>query len=231
MIISANQFILIPPEQYHEITSFEPDTIKLVFGFDAELTDKVMNKKLKESECSIHTETNYLRKLAEVLCTLPEEHSADASHSLYGLLSIQLRCTTEAFFFSLLQILITEEIPTEIPDGIMKSSYKQNLIDNMILLIRNNTGCGFISVDDIAEAFHISKRHLDRICVEITGKTSRKILDEERLRYIRTLLSTTQYTLHEIAFLTGFSNEQSLVRFFHRNEGYPPAQYRKKILK
>jgi len=233
IILRKDQFILITPEHYHEITAYSPNTKKLVFGFDAELTDKQLNQKLKEASCTIHEETNCLRKLAELLILLPEEQPLDLSRNLSNIISIQLRCLTEAFLFTLLPLLITEDAASAIPDSVTKNSYKQDLIDKMISYIRSSTvtGGGFVTVDDITELFHISKRHLNRICVEITGKTTRKILDEERLRYIRDLLSTTGYTLHDISFLTGFASEQSLVRFFHQREGYTPTQYRKYILK
>ena len=112
-----------------------------------------------------------------------------------------------------------------------KRFYKQETVDKIIQYIRSNTENYFETVDTIAQHFHISKRHLDRICVDVTGKTARELLDEERLRYIRELLATTSYTLHEIAFLSGFTNEQSLIRFFRQREGYTPGQYRKYILK
>ncbi len=233
IFLEKNQFILITPEHYHEITAYSPNTKKLVFGFDAELTDKLLNQKLKEASCTIHEETNYLRKLAELLISLPEEQSLDLSRNLSNIISIQLRCLTEAFLFTLLPLLISEDTTTDIPESVTKNSYKQDLVEKMIAYIRSctATGSGFVTVDDITELLHISKRHLNRICMETTGKTSRKILDEERLRYIRDLLSTTGYTLHDIAFLTGFASEQSLVRFFHQREGYTPTQYRKNILK
>ena len=101
----------------------------------------------------------------------------------------------------------------------------------MIAYIKSNEGNRFVKIDDITRFLHISARHLNRICMETRQKTVRVILDEERLRYIRELLSTTGYTLHEIAFLSGFSSEQSLIRFFHRKEGYTPTQYRRYILK
>lgn len=230
-VLAADRFILFPPEQVHEITAYAPDTAKLVFGFDVELTDKTLDRKLKNVKCDIHRGTGCLRELIDLLLLLPDEQGSSALRDMSGITGIQLRSITKAFFFTMLALVISKETPGEEQNEITKNSYRQEVVEKMIAFIRSRTSGNFVTVDDITGYLHISKRHLNRICTDVTGKTARKILDEERLRYIRELLATTGSTLHEIALLSGFSNEQSLIRFFHQKESSTPTEYRKNILK
>lgn len=84
-----------------------------------------------------------------------------------------------------------------------------------------------MTVQELADIFPMSKRHLSRLCEEVTGKTPRQLIDEERLKCLRGLLTTTDYPLSRISSLMGFSSENSMIRFFRSKEGYTPSQYRK----
>lgn len=220
MRINAGEFVLVPPDCYHEITGSEENTRKLVFGFDVELNIEKISEGLTLIEHEVKQESKTMRDIAELLDSLLSMQS--------NTIGIQLKNMTEAFLFAMIDVLL--------PNGgndssKTKSCYKKNIIEQMLTYIRAHAGSGFVTVDELAGLFHISKRHLSRICMDTLGKTPREILDEERLRYIRELLSTTPYTLNEIAFITGFNSEQSLVRFFKAKESCTPGRYRKDAFK
>ncbi len=215
--LSAGDLLLVPPENYHEIFAALPHTRKLVFAFDVQLTDAVLADALFHIPLGVCKESLILRQMAELLILLP-----GGKPSIAGL---QIRCLTEAFFFELLQLILpAAELGT--PPRI-KSDGQNELVERIYTFIRSRLGSNFPTVNDLSETFHLSRRHLSRITVKAVGKTPRQILDEERCFYIRELLATTEYALHEIAFLSGFTSEYSLARFFRNKEGCTLSQYRK----
>ena len=221
LCIHAGEFLLLPPEVYHEITGFAPHTRKNVFGFDIQLTDTAMEKTLKNIPVCVRGESATLRQMAELLALPPTDTPTIAA--------VQMRCLTEAFFFELLRLVLpTAEIGT--PPRV-KTNHKSEFMDRIYAVIRSRLGGDFPTVDELADLLHISRRHLSRITVETVKKTPKEILDEERCAYIRELLATTEYSLHEIAFLGGFTGAYSLARFFHAKEGCTPSQYRKDTMK
>jgi len=217
--LGKGEFVLTPIDCYHEITEYEENTCKLVFGFDAEINDEKLKSKLSDMEIKVYEESGTMRGLAQLFDSL-----TFASSSTVG---IQIRSMTEAFFFAMLDAMFPD---TNTYSYGRKSDYKKDLVEQIVQYVRSHAGNRFVTVEDLTNVFHLSRRHMSRICMETAGKTPREILDEERLRYIRELLTTTSYTLHEIAFLTGFNSEQSLVRFFKAKENYTPARYRKDTL-
>ncbi len=62
------------------------------------------------------------------------------------------------------------------------------------------------------------------------SKSFPELLNEERLRRVKTLLTSSHMTLNEIAVLTGFNDEYYLSRMFKRQNGQTPGQYRKRYI-
>lgn len=213
----SGEFLLIPPNKYHSITAYTPDARKLVFAFDVRLADAVAAAELSRAGLGVHKETEPLRKMAELLPVIPNSSPTSSG--------VQIRCITEAFFIEVLKIIVPK-----VSFGLgsrLKADSKSETVERIYEFIRSRLGGEFPSVETVAEAFNMSRRHLGRITAQTVGKTPKQILDEEKLAYIRELLATTDYTMHEIAFLTGFASEFSLARFFSAKENSTLNRYRK----
>ena len=221
LCVRAGTFVLLPPDTYHEITAFAPQTRKLVFGFSVRFADTDRATALQNTQIGIREESLILRKTAELLALLPNDIPSVAG--------VQLHCLTEVFFFELLRLTLPSPELGAPPR--LKADSEGALMDRLYAVIHSRLGGEFPTVDELAGLLHISRRHLYRITVDTIGKTPKELLDEERCAYIRELLATTEYSLHEIAFLSGFAGAYSLVRFFRTKEGCTPNQYRKDIIK
>ena len=215
--VSGGEFVLITPNKYHSITAHTKNARKLVFAFDVRLADGVAASELEKSGIGTYRETEPLRRMAELLPLVPNSSPTSSG--------AQIRCITEAFFLEMLKIVVPR-----VNFGLgtrLKADSKSDIIRRIYEYIRMRPSGEFPSVETVAEAFNMSRRHLGRITVETVGKTPKQILDEEKLAYIRELLATTDYTMHEIAFLTGFASEFSLARFFGAKENTTLNKYRK----
>ena len=92
-------------------------------------------------------------------------------------------------------------------------------------LILEHLTTGGISTEDIAKQLHTSPRTLTRR-LEEQGTQLQKLLDETRRELAERYLSDPGYSISEIAFLLGFSQQSSLTRASNRWFGMSPKEYR-----
>ncbi len=84
-----------------------------------------------------------------------------------------------------------------------------------------------ISLSEIAEQAHLSKRWLSRRFLEETGVSVLDYLRQIRLERACQLLKYTNYSLSEISCLLQFSSQSHFSRVFHDAYHVTPLQYRK----
>jgi AraC-like DNA-binding protein len=81
------------------------------------------------------------------------------------------------------------------------------------------------TIEDIADALHISSRTLQRRLQE-EGSSFQRVLDEARHQLARHYLNNSVLELNEAAYLLGYEDGNSFVRAFRTWEGIPPARWR-----
>jgi AraC-like DNA-binding protein len=81
------------------------------------------------------------------------------------------------------------------------------------------------TIDDIADALHISSRTLQRR-LQDEGSSFQRVLDEARHHLARHYLNNSVLELNEAAYLLGYEDGNSFVRAFRGWEGIPPARWR-----
>ncbi len=84
-------------------------------------------------------------------------------------------------------------------------------------------------VGDYASLLHISAGHLSEVVKMQSGKPAIKHIHERLVLEARRLLFHTNNSLKEIAFDLGFSEASYFNRFFKRETGVTPADYRHNI--
>ena len=86
-------------------------------------------------------------------------------------------------------------------------------------------------VADYASLLHISAGHLSEVVKSQSGKPAIKHIHERLVMEARRLLFHTDHALKDIAFDLGFSDTSYFNRFFKRETGVTPAEYRTGIRK
>ncbi len=86
-------------------------------------------------------------------------------------------------------------------------------------------------VSAYAELLHISAGHLSEVVKAQSGRSAIKHLHERLVLEAKRLLFYTPQALKEIAFDLGFSDASYFNRFFKRETGLTPAEYRASIRK
>jgi AraC-like DNA-binding protein len=81
------------------------------------------------------------------------------------------------------------------------------------------------TIDDIADALHVSSRTLQRR-LQDAGSNFQCVLEEARHQLARHYLNNSVLELNEAAYLLGYEDGNSFVRAFRSWEGVPPARWR-----
>ena len=83
-----------------------------------------------------------------------------------------------------------------------------------------------ISLSNYAEMIGVTPNHLTQTVKILTGKTSSQIIKAKQLLEIKRLLVHTNLTVSEIANLLNFEDQSYFTKFFKRETGITPLQYR-----
>lgn len=83
-----------------------------------------------------------------------------------------------------------------------------------------------ISVTDIAKHVGLERSYLSKIFSQCTGSTIQKYLLNVRIQRSKFLLEQTDYSIKEISFSVGMTDEYYFSRVFRQTVGVPPTRYR-----
>ncbi len=81
-------------------------------------------------------------------------------------------------------------------------------------------------VEDYAEELGCSVRTLTRACLAVTGRTAKQVVDDRVSLEARRLLACTDLSVAEVGRRLGFPEPTNFGRFFHREAGMSPGQFR-----
>ena len=81
-------------------------------------------------------------------------------------------------------------------------------------------------VEDYAEELGCSVRTLTRACLAMTGRTAKQVVDDRVALEARRLLACTPMSVAEVGRHLGFPEPTNFGRFFHREAGMSPGQFR-----
>ena len=83
------------------------------------------------------------------------------------------------------------------------------------------------SLEELAEAFFISKSYLSRIFREVTGFSVNEYRNLARVRKAKELLANSKYSITEISEILGFESITYFERVFKKHSDVTPLKYRK----
>ena len=101
----------------------------------------------------------------------------------------------------------------------------ENFVERVRLAIQQKLTGRRPTIEDIADALHISSRTLQRRLQE-EGSSFQRVLEEARHQLARRFLNNSVLELNEAAYLLGYEDGNSFVRAFRGWEGVPPATWR-----
>lgn len=85
-----------------------------------------------------------------------------------------------------------------------------------------------ISLDDVAEHFHLSVPYLSKYIKDKSGKNFSEHVTAIRMKRAKVLLKNGTMTVEDIAETVGYPSVEHFNRTFKKNMGTTPSLYRKK---
>ena len=125
--------------------------------------------------------------------------------------------TRNAELLAMLAPQFEEELKREIGD--------ESFVDRVRLAIQQKLTGQRPTIEDIADALHISSRTIQRR-LQKEGSSFQRLLEEARHQLARQYLNNSVLELNEAAYLLGYNDANSFVRAFRTREGVPPARWR-----
>lgn len=113
------------------------------------------------------------------------------------------------------------------PSEITVSSLDEELIKNLIKYVEDNMSNEELSVEELSSAVGLSRGHLYKKLISITGKSPIELIRVLRIKRGKQLLDQSQQNISEIAFEVGMSPKQ-FSKFFKEEFGMLPSDYKRK---
>lgn len=107
-----------------------------------------------------------------------------------------------------------------------RSNGSAHNIFNKFVLMLNDPKVPFMSVNDYAGELNISAKYFSAICKQMSGKSASDIINEEKIRVAKQLLSNKSKNIKQIADELNFANQSHFGTFFKRYVGISPQKFR-----
>lgn len=114
------------------------------------------------------------------------------------------------------------------PSEITITSLDEKLIKRAIQYVEDNISRSELSVEELSSELNMSRVHLYKKMVSITGKTPIEFIRIIRLKRAAQYLRDSQQTISEITFQTGFSNPKYFRKYFKEEFGVLPSEYQER---
>ena len=110
---------------------------------------------------------------------------------------------------------------------------KSNTVDPMFVdvtsYISKNIQNYELTIDSIAEHFHIHRSTLSTLFKKNASSTAKEFITNKRLKKAEMLLTSTEDKISDIAVMCGFSDPNYFSRMFRKERGMTPREYREAL--
>lgn len=113
----------------------------------------------------------------------------------------------------------------------MASSRRASVVSSHVKRLIDERYQEPLTLDQLAEAAHVSKYYLSHAFTEDYGISPINYLIARRIEESRSLLKTTDYSISQVAGFTGFSSQSYFSQSFRRLTGMTPGEYRRQTKK
>ena len=123
---------------------------------------------------------------------------------------------------------VTQGMIDPAPSEIVITSLDEKLIEKAIKYVEDNMSRTELSVEELSRELGMSRVHLYKKLLQITGKTPIEFIRVIRLKRAAQLLRESQLHVSEVAFEVGFNNPKYFSRYFKDEFGVLPSVYQEK---
>ena len=114
------------------------------------------------------------------------------------------------------------------PSDIVITSLDEKLIEKAVKYVEDNISRSDLSVEELSRELGMSRVHLYKKLLQITGKSPIEFIRVIRLKRAAQLLPESQLHVSEVAYEVGFNNPKYFSRYFKEEFGVLPSVYQEK---
>jgi len=228
--LSKNKFLLLAPGTKHG-SLYTPEIDKqyfvIVFDFIKKNIDPAYQASMQFEQKHIEAFFNTMKNRTHMIA----EDKFDAGQYINKLerevteKKFGWEFITRSYYIGIITMLLRNIIEPADPDMALEMT-------NMPIAITKYLHANYeksLSVQDVADEFHVSARHISRIFKEYFGTSLSRTLTLYRISYAKNYLIDTDYSLDRIAEEIGLSSASALSKLFKETEGISITEYRSKI--
>lgn len=221
--LSANQLLMLPPSSFSRCTEQSDDFTVSGFTLSQAITQELTSRFEPAyfgflTEYPAHTppmdDVAYIRNLITTAGHMLE--NSDQEHSMQ-----KAKLLIQCFYLDQYDHCKNQITPRN-TEGI---SNQEHLFMRFLTLVHENASRQR-DVAFYADRLCISKRYLSAILRNQTGKTVKDFVDNRCIQEIKILLRTTDEPLQNIAFDLNFPDQSFFSRYFKKNTGMTPTEFR-----
>jgi transcriptional regulator GlxA family with amidase domain len=112
-----------------------------------------------------------------------------------------------------------------VPSEITITSLDEQLIEKAIKTVEENISNPDFTVEELSAIVGLSRTHLYKKLMHITGKGPAEFIRTVRLKRARQLLEKSQLQIAEIAYAVGFNSPKRFTVNFKNEFGISPSEY------
>ena len=129
----------------------------------------------------------------------------------------------KATLYSIIYAMLKEREKKYIPKSV------KNMIEPAIEYIHKNYTTANINVDDLAKLCGISTTYLRNIFIDTLHTTPIKYINKLKLSRAKELILSDFYSVEKVSELCGFGDKSYFCRYFKKETGMTPTEYRRSI--
>lgn len=111
------------------------------------------------------------------------------------------------------------------PGKITITPIDQKFIENAIQIVESNLNNSELSVEELAVKLNMSRGHLYRKLLKITGKAPLEFIRTIRMKCARQLLAESQMRVSEVAYLLGYNSPKLFTKHFKNEFHVSPSTF------
>lgn len=104
----------------------------------------------------------------------------------------------------------------------------KNIVNDNFKSLASTQMTHILSVKEIAAQMNIHPNYLSNTIKIETGKSASEWIQERSISDAKAMLLQTSKTISEIAYALGFSDSTNFTKFFKKNSGFTPSEFRNK---
>ena len=214
--IEESDFIIIPPDTFHQIVDGSTIGTRFIMAFSLEIKSAhLKDLPQKMSELVPYHETRHMRDILNIVTKKNYHDTAIRRRLITGYLECLMLEFVEATYPYRAQEMAEIEVLSE----------NEARVAQIKKYIADHNGIG-IRPWNVSQKFNISQRHLNRIFISITGKTLKEVINRQKLEKIEELAAATPLSFKEISELCDFADEYGMNQFFKRYNHCSLTEYR-----